>query len=105
MYELNIYEGVLCHDNVEWCKIRRGIDLSVQNWQEFDKFWPEHSKISKSFTLMNFFWTKYIMFELKTYRGVMFDGTEYWYNSWRKTDSCFQKWHEEFSKFSSEHVW
>ena len=22
-----------------------------------------------------------------------------------KTDLCFQKWHEEFSKFSSEHVW
>ena len=35
---------------------------------------------------------------------VMFDGTEYWYNIWRKTDLCFQKWHEEFSKFSSEHL-
>ena len=36
--------------------------------------------------------------------GVKFDGTEYWYNIWRKTDLCFQKWHEEFSKFSSEHL-
>ena len=34
----------------------------------------------------------------------MFDGTEYWCNIWRKTDLCFQKWHEEFSKFSPEHV-
>ena len=34
----------------------------------------------------------------------MFDGTEYWCNIWRKTDLCFQKWHEEFSKFSSGHV-
>ena len=35
----------------------------------------------------------------------MFDGTEYWYKSWRKNDLCFQKWHEGFSKFSPEHVW
>ena len=66
MYELKIYRGVMCHDNEEWCKNWRGIDLSVQNWhEEFDKFWPEHSKISKICTLMGFFWTKYIMFELK----------------------------------------
>ena len=105
MYELKIYRGVMCHDNEEWCKIWRGIDLSVQNWhEEFDKFWPEHSKISKICTLMDCFWPKYIMFELKKYRGVMFDGTEDWCKIWRKTDLCFQKWHEEFSKFSPEHV-
>ena len=34
----------------------------------------------------------------------MFDGTPDWYKVWRKTDLCFQKWHEEFSKFSPEHV-
>ena len=66
MYELKIYRGVMCHDNEEWCKIWRGIDLSVQNWhEEFDEFWPEHSKISKICTLMGCFWPKYIMFELK----------------------------------------
>ena len=36
--------------------------------------------------------------------GVMFAGTEYWCNIWRKTDLCFQKWPEEFSKFSPDHV-
>ena len=35
----------------------------------------------------------------------MFDATKYWYKIWRKTDLSFQKWHEEFSKFSPEHVW
>ena len=35
----------------------------------------------------------------------MFDGTEYWGNIWRKTDLCFKKWLEEFSKFSPEHAW
>ena len=95
----------MCHDNEEWCKNWRGIDLSVQNWhEEFDKFWPEHLKISKICTLMGCFWPKYIMFELKKYRGVMFDGTEYWCEIWRKTDLYFQKWHEEFGKCSPEHI-
>ena len=89
IFELKIYRGVMCHDNEEWCKNWRGIDLSVQNWhEEFDEFWPEHSKISKICTLMGFFWTKYIMFDLKKYRGVMFGSTEYWCNIWRKTDLC-----------------
>ena len=45
MYELKIYRGATCHDNEEWCKMWKGIDLPVQNWhQEFDEFWPKHSK-------------------------------------------------------------
>ena len=72
MYELKIYRGVLCHDNEEWYKIWRGTGLSVQNWhEEFDKFWPEHSKISKICTLMGFFWTNYITFELKKSIGEL----------------------------------
>ena len=48
MYELKIYRGVICHDNEEWCKIWRRIDMSVQNWhEEFDEFWPKHLKISE----------------------------------------------------------
>ena len=39
---------------------------------------------------MGFFWTKYILFELKNYRRVMFDDTEDWCKTWRKTDFCFQ---------------
>ena len=49
------------------------------------------------------FWPKCIMFELRTYRGVMFDGNEDWYKIWRKTDLCFKKLHKEFGKFSPEH--
>ena len=73
--------------------------IDMRNLTNFD---PSTRK-SHKFAL-GFFWTKYIMFELKKYRGVLFDGTEYWCNIWRKTDLCFQKWHEEFSKFSPEHV-
>ena len=105
IYELKIYGGVMCHDSEEWCKSWREIDSSVQNrHEEFDKFWPKHLKISKFGTPMGFFWPKYIMLEIKKYRRVLFDGTEYWCNIWRKTYLCFQKWQEEFSKFSPEHV-
>ena len=61
-------------------------------------------KISKIYNLLGCLWPKYIMFELKMYRGVMFDGTEDWCKTWRETDFYFQKWHEEFGKFWSEHL-
>ena len=134
----------------------------VQNWhEEFNKFWPKHSKISKICTLMGCFWPKYIMLQLRKYKKVMFDGTldwrkifegkliccfkndknlvdfdpntqksqkfalwyvlscnlwskntqrsifhdtREWCKIWRKSDFCFQKWHEEFQKFSPEHL-
>ena len=40
---------------------------------------------------MGSFWTKYITFDLKKYRGVMFDGTEQWCKIWL----CFPKRLEE----------
>ena len=76
-----------------------------QNWhEEFDKFWPEHSKVSKMFTLMGSFWAKYILFELKKYREVIFHRTEEWCKIQSKTDLWFKKWHEKFGKFSPEHL-
>ena len=87
MYELKIYRGVMCHDNEEWFKIWRGIDLSVQNWrEEFVKFWPEHSKISKICTLMGCFWPKYIIFELKKVQG-----SYVWWH-WKLTLSLKENW-------------
>ena len=48
MDELKIYRGVRCHDNEEWSKTWKEIDLSVQNWhEEFYKFRREHLKFSK----------------------------------------------------------
>ena len=103
-FELKKYSGVIFHQTEEGYKIWRGIDLSFQNWhKEFDKFWPEHSKVSKIFILMGSFWAKYILFELKKYRGVIFHDIEEWCKIWRKTDLLLRKWHEEFGKFSPEH--
>ena len=92
MHELKIYRGIMGNDTKELWKVLRGIDLLFKNWhKEFDKFWLENLKVSKTYTLMGCFWPKYIMFELRKYRVVMFDGTQDWYKVWRKTDLCFQK--------------
>ena len=45
-----------------------------------------------------------VMFDLKKSSGVIFHGTREWCKSWRKTDFCFQKWHEQFEKFTPEHL-
>ena len=56
----------MCNDTEEWWKSWGGIDLSLQNWHnKFDEFWIEHSKVSKIYTLMGYFWPKHIMLELK----------------------------------------
>ena len=103
--KLNKYRGVIFHDTEEGYKIWRWIDFSFQNWHnDFDKFWPEHSKISKFFTLMGHFWAKYILFKLKKYRGVIFHETEEGYKIWRGIDLSFQNWHKEFDKFWPEHL-
>ena len=95
----------MCHDNKEWCKIWKGIQLLFQNCHgQFDEFWPEHSKTSKISTLIGSFYAKYITFDLKKYRGVIFHDTEEWCKIWRKIDLWFEKWHEEFDKFSPEHL-
>ena len=86
------------------CKIWRKTDFLFQKWQEFGEFWSEHSKVSKICTLMGSFWPRYMMLELKKYRGVIFYGTQEWFKIWRKTDFWFEKWHEEFSEFLPEHL-
>ena len=94
LFELKKYRGVIFHETEEGHKIWRGINLSFKNWhKQFVKFWPEHSKVSKIFTLMGSFWAKYILFELKKYRGVIFHETEEGYKIWRGINLSFQNWH------------
>ena len=64
--------------------------------------WP--LKILRISTLIFSFCAKFITFDLKKYRGVIFHDTEEWYKIWRKTDLCFGKWHEEYGKFSPEQL-
>ena len=45
-------------------------------------------------------WSKYILFELQKYRGVIFYDTEEICKVWRKTDLWFEKRLEKVGKFS-----
>ena len=104
LFKLKKYRGVIFHETEERYQIWRGIDLSFQNWEKkFEKFWPEHSKVSTFFILMGFFWAKYILLKLKKYRAVIFHENEEEYKIWRGIDLSFQNWHKEFDKFWSEH--
>ena len=99
MLELKKYRGIIFHETEEGYKIWRGIELSFQNWhKEFDKIWPEHSKVSKIFFIMSSFWAKYILFELKKYREIIFHETEKGYKIWRGIELSFQNWPKEFDK-------
>ena len=104
-FELKKYRGIIFHETEERYKIWRGIDLLFQNWhKEVDKIWPEHSKVSKTVILMGSFWPKYILFELKKYRGIIFHETEEGYKIWKGIDFSFQIGHKEFDKIWSEHL-
>ena len=59
-------------------------------------------KIFKVFTLIGSFCARYITFDLKNYRVVIFYATEQWCKIWRNTDLWFGKWHGEYGKFSSD---
>ena len=54
--------------------------------------------LEKIFTLMSSFGAKYILFELKKYRGIIFHETEEGYKVWRGIELSFQNWHKEFDK-------
>ena len=98
-FKLKKYRGVMSHDPENWCKIWRKTDLLFQKWQEFTEIWPEHSKVSKICTFISSYCAKYLMFDLKKYRGDIFHDTEKWSTILRKTYLWFGKWHEGSDKF------
>ena len=108
LFEVKKYRQVIFHETEEGSKIWRGIDLSFQNWhKEFDKSWAEHSKVSKVFTLIGSFRAKYILFEVKKYRRVIFHENEEGCKIRRGIDLSFRNWFKEFDKFWPDHskVW
>ena len=80
------------------------VNSNPQKWHdEFGKFWPKYSTVSKICTLIGFYCAN-CLFDIKKCKGVIFHDTEEWCKSWRKTDMWFAKWHEEFGKFLPEHA-
>ena len=85
MYELKPYRGVACHDSEEWYKKRNWLVVLKLTWGIW-QILTRALKSLKNCVLMGSLWTKYIMFELKMYRGVIFHETIEWCKIWRKTD-------------------
>ena len=94
---------VMSHYPGYLCKIWRKTDLLFQKWQEFGEFWPEHLKVSKICTFIGSFCATYLMFNLKKYRSSVSWHRRVMQNL-KKTDLWFGKWHEEYGKFSPEHL-
>ena len=90
----------ICLNNHKLRKIWRGTDLSFQIWpEEFDKFWPEHLKVSKIFFLIGFFWTNYMLFQVKSTEELSFLKMK----RDAKLTCFFQNWRKQFDKFWHEH--
>ena len=63
-------------------------------------------KILRISTMITSFYARYITFDLKKSRWVIFrdnDAAE-WYKIWRTADLWFGKWYKEHDKFSLEHL-
>ena len=82
------YRGVISHDPEDWCKIWRKTDLLFQKWQEFGEIWPEHLQVSTTCTFTCSYCAKYLMFDLKKYRVVIFHDTE----EWCKIEKVMKNW-------------
>ena len=76
--------------------------MTLKNDEKSEEELTCHFKINIHFN--GCFWLKYIMFELKKYRGVIFHDTREWCKIWRNSDLWFGKWCQEFHKFLSEHM-
>ena len=100
MYKLKTYKGVLCHDNEQWCKNWRKIDMSIENWQSnlknFDRSTQKSQKIC---TLIRCFWPKCIIFEFKKYTGYIFHDTREWCKIWRKVTRASKTDMTNFANF------
>ena len=66
----------MSHNHEDWFKIWRKTDLLFQKWQEFGEFWHKHLKSLKICTFIGSYCAKYLLFDLKKYRGVIFHDTE-----------------------------
>ena len=69
------------HTKVEE-KLTCGLKYGMRNLLNFH---PTTQK-SKSFTSMGYFCPKFMRFELKKYRGIIFHGTEQWCKIWINPD-------------------
>ena len=84
-------------------KFEEKLICHFKNDKNLVNFDPSTQKVAKIWTLIGSYCARYLMFDLKKYRGITFHDTEEWRKIWKKTDLWLGKWQEEFGKFSPEH--
>ena len=85
------YRRVMFHDNEEWSKVWRKTDSCFQNdMKTLVNFHPNTQK-SKNFTLMGYFCSKDMRFQLKKYKELIFHDTEQWRKIWINPDFVVSK--------------
>ena len=78
MFEPKKSAGELCHNNEEWCKIWKGTDLCLKNDIRILAKFDQTLESLKIWTLMGFFWSKSIVFDVKKYIGDHYTGLSSW---------------------------
>ena len=81
-FQLKKYRRVIFDGTEEWCKFKENLTCSFKyDMKSLMNFHPTTQK-PKYFILMGYFCPKYTKFELKKYRGVIFNDTEQWCKIW-----------------------
>ena len=93
-FQLKKYIGVMSTSLKSDAKLEEKL-ICFKNDKHLVNFDPSTQEVSKICTLIGSYCGKYLMFDLKLYRGVIFYDTEEWCKIWRKTDL----WYEGFADF------
>ena len=101
-FELQKYRGVTFHDSEEICKFWRKTDLLFEKrLEKFDKFWPEHLKVSE----LELWWDPFVQGR----KGITLKFSEKLCVMTMKNNAkfgeeltSFQNW-QEFNEFWLEH--
>ena len=92
-FELKKYRRVIFHDTEQWCKIWINPDLVVSK-MAWGIGWTfiRALKSLKNCSLMGYFYSKHIMFQLENFRGIMSwhwkmmqNLKENWFVAWKMT--------------------
>ena len=102
-FQLKKYRGVTSRYTEEWCKIWGKTDL-FQKWQEFGQFWSEHSSLENLHFDRSLSWKIYNVWPKKVQRSYLSWHWRVMQKLKKKLTCGLEKWHEEFGKFSSEHL-
>ena len=104
MFNLKSTEGLSFMTLKSDAKFEEKLICCFTNDKNLVKLDPSTQKSQKFCNFICSCCGKYLMFGLEKYRGVIFHDTKEWCKIWRKTDLWFGKWHEEYGKFSPEHL-